>query len=201
MRVLLILQRLALALPLLLWVSAASKSSDDESVRAFVARVNEASMSFYATGSVADARFRCRELLAWAFDVPAMGRQALGKAWYSATESERKDYMQAFEQLLVTAYLRRMRAPGTTLTFLGHRPPIDGDRLAASRRSVSGKPEFDQIWIWRMRPEGQSWRIVDLLLDGSSALNSEAEDYADILESNNGDIRVLIASMRKRATQ
>ena len=92
----------------------------------------------------------------------------------------------------MSAYLRRMRAPGTTLTFIGHRPPFDGHQLAASRRTVPGKE--DQIWIWWMRPDGRSWHIDDLVLDGHSAVNS-------VLENNNGELNVLISFMRKRAAQ
>jgi phospholipid transport system substrate-binding protein len=128
-----------------------------------------------------------------------MGKEALGRAWDEATEEERNEFLEAFEEDIVSAYLRRMRAKGTTLTFIGHRPPIGGDHLAASRRSVPGKE--DQVWIWWLRPDGQSWRIVDLVLDGHSAVNAEVQEYATILERNNGDMNALIAFMRKRAAQ
>lgn len=128
-----------------------------------------------------------------------MGKETLGRAWDKATEDERKEFLEAFEEDIVSAYLRRMRAKGTTLTFIGHRSPIDGNELAASRRSVPGKE--DQIWIWWLRPDGQSWRIVDLVLDGHSAVNVEAQEYASVLERNNGDMNALIAFMRKRAAQ
>jgi len=92
-----------------------------------------------------------------------------------------------------------MRPKGTTLTFIGHRPPYEGFQLAASRRSVPGKE--DQVWIWWMWPDGQSWRIVDLVLNGHSAINTEAHEYVAVLERNNGDMNALIAFMRKRAAQ
>jgi ABC-type transporter MlaC component len=191
---------LIVAVALSLWASSSSvAAASKDAVRAFVERVNEASVSFFSSGSEADARKRCRELLAWAFDVRAMGKEALGRAWDKATEEERKKFLEAFEEDIISAYLRRMRAPGTTLTFIGRRPPVGGDQPAASRRSVPGKE--DQTWIWWMRPDGQSWRIIDLLLDGHSALNAEGHEYASILESNNGDINALIAFMRKRAAQ
>ena len=174
-------------------VAAASK----DAIRAFVERVNETSVSFFSSGSEAEARERCRALLAWAFDVPAMGKEALGRAWDKAAEEERKEFLEAFEEEVTSAYLRRMRAKGTTLTFIGHRPPFDGHQRAASRRSVPGKE--DQIWIWWLRPDGQSWRIDDLVLDGHSAVNTEAHEYASVLERNNGDMNALIAFMRKRA--
>ena len=190
---------LALILAWFVTPAAAADKDTNDAVRAFVEKVNEASVSFFSSGSEADARERCRALLAWAFDVPAMGKEALGRAWNTATEEERKEFLQAFEEDVVSAYLRRMRAQGTTLTFVGHRPPLDGHQLAASRRSVPGKE--DQIWIWWMRPEGQSWRIDDLVLDGHSAVSTETNEYATVLENNNGDMSALIAFMRKRAAK
>src|SRR3972149_3459696 len=58
-------------------VTAASK----DAVRAFVDRVNEASVSFFSPGSEGHARKRGREFLASAFNVPAMGKEALVRAW------------------------------------------------------------------------------------------------------------------------
>jgi ABC-type transporter MlaC component len=172
-------------------------ASTDDSIRAFIEKVNTASTSLFVSGSEAEARQRCRDLLAWAFDVPYMGKQVLGKAWEKATDEERKEYLDAFEDEVITAYLRRMRVPGTTMTYIGRRPPVGDDQLAASRRTVPGKP--DQIWIWWMRPDGQSWRIIDLLLDGHSVVDAEIREYANVLASNNGDINALIAFMHKRA--
>jgi ABC-type transporter MlaC component len=188
---------LALVLVLLGPSAIAGEKETKDSIRTFIERVNQASVSFFSSGSEADARERCRALLAWAFDVPAMGKEALGRAWDKATEEERKEYLEAFEQDVIGAYLRRMRPKGTTLTFIGLRPPFDGHQLAASRRSVPGKD--DQIWIWWMRPDGQSWRIDDLLLGGHSAVNTQVHEYAAVLERNNGGMSALIAFMRKRA--
>lgn len=70
----------ALAWALLAWSTLVTAAPND-AIRAFVERVNQASVSFFSSGSEADARERCRALLAWAFDVPAMGKDALGRAW------------------------------------------------------------------------------------------------------------------------
>ena len=62
---------------------------------------------------------------------------------------------------------------------------------------VPGGPE--QTWIWRLRPAGQTWRIVDASVDGRSALHAERQEYAEILETNHGDIDAVIAFVRRRA--
>lgn len=180
-------------------IAIAGEEETADSIRTFIERVNEASVSFFSSGSESDARERCAALLAWGFDVPAMAKEALGRAWDTATEQERTEYLEAFEEDVIGAYLRRMRPKGTTLTFIGTRPPSDDHQRAASRRSVPGKE--DQIWIWWMRPDGSSWRIDDLVLNGRSAVDTEAEEYSSVLENNNGDVNALIAFMRKRAAQ
>jgi len=42
---------------------------------------------------------------------------------------------------------------------------------------------------------------VDVVLNGHSAVNTEAHEYATVLEANNGDMNALIAFMRKRVAQ
>jgi len=78
----------ALAWALLAWSTPVTAAPKD-AIRAFVERVNEASVSFFSSGSEADARERCRTLLAWAFDVPTKGKEALGRAWGKADNHSR----------------------------------------------------------------------------------------------------------------
>jgi phospholipid transport system substrate-binding protein len=191
-----------LALLLLIWLlpsTIAAENDGEHSVRTFIDRVNETSMNFFSSGAEKEARERCRSLLAWAFDVPAMAKEALGSTWDRITDEERKAFLDAFKEDIIGAYLRRMRPSGATLTFVGHRPPVNNDQLAASRRSVPGKP--DQTWIWRMRPDGQSWRIIDVLLNGRSAVDTERQEYASVLENNHWDMNALIAFMQKRGAK
>ena len=178
-------------------VTPSLAENPDDAVRAFVERVDEASVELGAAGAA--AREKTRALLDWAFDVPWMAEYALDDAWEKADEAERKELLAAFEEDIISGYLRRMSAPGTTLKFIGNRPPVDGFQFAASRREVPGKE--DQTWIWRMRPKGDSFRIVDLLLDGLSALNSSLNEYGNVFDNNDGDINALIAFMRSRAAK
>ncbi len=189
----------ATALVLLLHAPLARAADNDAAVRKFVDEVNQASVNLFSSGNEQEAREKCRKLLASRFDVPGMGEYALGLYWAKTSPEKRKEYLAAFEEQIVTAYLRRMREKGTTLTYIGTRPPLKGDRLAASRLKRPGKE--DQTWIWRLRPVGDSWRINDVLVDGHSAIFAEATNYYQIMKANNGDIDVLIAYIRKNAAK
>lgn len=168
-------------------------------VKAFVQEVNQASVDLFASGSEAEARAKCKALLAERFDVLAMGEYALGQVWAKTSKAKRKEYLQAFEDEIVTAYLRRMHVKGITMTYIGRRPPLEGDVLAASRVVRPGKE--DQTWIWRLHPEDKSWRIVDVLVDGHSAIFAESQTYHQILQANQGDIDAVIAYIRKQAAR
>jgi phospholipid transport system substrate-binding protein len=187
----------ALALACLLFAAGIgpATAASNETVRNFVERVNEDSTNLLS--SEENATERCRSLLGWAFDVPAMAQYALGKAWGRATSAERETFLTAFEDAIIAAYLGRMRDyRGATMSFVGARPPAGGDRMAASRLRL---PDAEETWIWRLRPSGQSWRIVDVAIDGSSVLSNERQEYAEILAADHDDINAVIAFIRKRA--
>jgi phospholipid transport system substrate-binding protein len=173
----------------------AAAAEPNDAVKQFVEQVNKTSMTFFESGSDDDARERTRSLLASSFDIPAMAEFALGKAWGSASEDDRKAYLRAFESQAVSEYLRRMK-DGARIEFTGMRPPDHGDLLAANKVSTPGKDE--QTWIWKLRPSGDSWKIVDVLIDGKSAMLEERDTYAEVLRANHGDINALITYIRSR---
>jgi phospholipid transport system substrate-binding protein len=173
----------------------AAPAEPSDAVRQFVDQVNTTSMSFFESGSEDDARERTRSLLAASFDVPAMAEFALGKAWGSTSEEDRKTYLRTFESQAVSEYLRRMK-DGVRIEFVGMRAPDHGDLLAANKVTVPGKDE--QTWIWKLRPNGDSWKIVDVVIDGKSAMLEERQTYAEVLKANHGDINALITYIRSR---
>jgi len=179
----------------------AADNADDTkaSVRAFVDGINDVSMNFFASGTEDDARERVRALLASSFDVPAMAEYALARAWEKADAEQREALLDAFREEIVTAFLRRMRAPGTKLEFVGYRKPVEQEQLAASRRTVPGKP--DQIWIWWLKPDGASWRVTDLSVDGHSALSTQRQEYGSVFIDNDGSIDAVLEFMRTRAAR
>ncbi len=181
-------------------VLAAGNADDTKaSVRAFVEGINEASMNFFGSGTDDDARERVRALLASSFDVPKMAEYALARAWEQANAEQREELLAAFREEIVTAFLRRMRAPGTKLEFVGYRKPVEKEQLAASRRTVPGKP--DQIWIWWLSPDGASWRVTDLSVDGHSALSTQRQEYGSVFIDNDGSIDAVLDFMRTRAAR
>jgi len=179
--------------------AAEDSATTKASIRAFVESLNQASMNFYSDATEEDARERVRALLAAKFDVQTMAEYALARTWEKADAKQREELLEAIKEEIVTAYLRRMRAPGTKLEFVGFRKPEGEDHLAASRRTVPGKA--DQIWIWWLRPNGDSWRVTDISVDGHSALSTQRQEYGTVFIDNHGSVDAVLKFMRTRAAR
>ena len=98
-----LMPKLLLALILAWWVAPAAAAENDEAIRAFVEKVNEASLGFFASGSEADARERCRALLALAFDVDRHGQ---GSAWPGLGQGDCKRSVMVLNMLLMAVSRR-----------------------------------------------------------------------------------------------
>jgi phospholipid transport system substrate-binding protein len=187
---------------LLVWLiaPAAATSPSEKSIFDFVDRLMAASRALSATvwQSEERARDECREMLGWAFDVPGMAEYALGDAWNRITPSQRMLFRASFEDLVVHSFVRQIRAdPDRSFAFVGYRSESSERVLAATRALVPERPE--QIWLWRLQwmPEG-AWRVVDLIVDGRSVLLAERQEYARVLEANEGRIDAVVAFIRRR---
>jgi ABC-type transporter MlaC component len=180
-------------------IAADESDATKASIRAFVESLDEASMNFFSGGTEEDAREHVRALLAAKFDVPVMAEYALARTWEKADAKQREELLKAITEDIVTAYLRRMLAPGTKLEFVGMRKPVGKEQLAASRRTVPGKA--DQIWIWWLRPDGDSWRVTDLSVDGHSALATQRQEYGTVFIDNHESVDAVLKFMRTRAAR
>ena len=169
----------------------------DEPPNAFVDRLIQAGNGVLSTGSDEDARQNCHRLLTWAFDVPAMAQYALGDAWGGASPSQRSAFRTAFENHIVASFLRQVGSRrDKNILFVGNRPERDGQWLAATQLNDQGNP--GKTWIWRLRRNGADWRVVDVMINGTSMLYSERQDYARVFQSSHGNVDAVIDFVAKR---
>ena len=192
------LLRLLLVPALACMATAGSAVASDAALRPFVDRLIADTMALY-TSALPDgaAREHGRRLLGRFFDMAGMAREALGPPWDTASPAERQAFRAAFEERIINAFVHGAGAGGNVaMVLVGTRPERSGTQLAATRLIFPERPE--QTWIWRLRPAGNGWRVVDLLIDGRSTLAAERDEYARVLAFHNGDMAALIAFVRNR---
>jgi phospholipid transport system substrate-binding protein len=139
-------------------------------------------------------------LLTAGFDVKTIGRFVLGRYWRKASEAERAEFGRLFEDLIVATYSRQFAAySGETLKVEDVRQQDEKSVLVTSRIL---RPEGEPIQLdWRLLRRGQSWRIVDVVVEGMSMALSQRSEYAAVIKSSGGRVEGLLVKLREKTTR
>ncbi len=153
------------------------------------------------TGLAGETREQAfRGLLTAGFDVKTIGRFVLGRYWRRATEAERDEFGRLFEDLIVATYTRQFASySGQTLKVEDARQRDDKSALVASRIV---RAEGEPILIdWRLLRRGQSWRIVDVVVQGMSMALSQRSEYAAVIKGSGGRVEGLLVKLREKTAR
>ncbi len=143
---------------------------------------------------------RFRAMLVDNFDVPTIGRFALGRYWRVATEQERAEYMSLFTDMLVNSYASRFAEyQGEQVRVTGSRTTAEGDIIVASDVARPNQAAPNKV-DWYLRRDGSSFKIVDVRVEGVSMAITQRDEFASIIQRGGGQISALLQSMRSRAT-
>lgn len=140
---------------------------------------------------------RFRTLFTESFDVPKIGRFALGNAWRTANAADREAYLSAFEDFIVATYATRFADyGGETIRVIGSRPLEDGE-AAVGTHFVRTQGEPIRV-DWRLAPDGGNWKIIDVVIEGVSMAITQRDDFSATVQRNGGRVGPLIELLREK---
>jgi len=130
------------------------------------------------------------------FDMPAMGRSALGTHWNQATESERTRFLKAVATAEAKAYSERFgQYGGQTLTIGKVTPRANGVTIVDSRlNQTTGQPIKLE---WEVRND----RISDVKVEGVSMVMTRRSDFNSYIQNNGGKVEPLVLELEARAAR
>ena len=141
------------------------------------------------------------DLLRSSFDMPTIAKFVLGRAWNTATPDQQQQYVKLFTDMMVKIYGDRLNFyNGETFRVTGSRPESDKDTIVNSQiLHADGSPPTPIDW--RVRQDGGKLAVIDVVVEGVSQSITQRQEYASILQRNNGDINALLAMMRQNLQQ
>jgi phospholipid transport system substrate-binding protein len=150
------------------------------------------------TGASHEAAFR--EVLRSNFDLPYMGRLALGTHWNEASEQQRTRFLAALETAEVHAYTERLgKLAGCTLTIARVVSRPNGvsivDSLFSHTSGLSIKVE------WEVRDNGQGRRITDVRIAGVSTSLTKRSEFNSYILNNGGTVEPLVKELEARTAR
>ena len=138
-----------------------------------------------------------RKLLHASFDMPTIGRFALGANWKSATAAQQTEYQKLFEAMVVRVYSNRFSEYNNqALEVASAAPEGKSDVMVTSYIVPEGSGEKVRV-DWRVRNKGGSYKIVDVVVEGVSMALTQRSDFASVIQRGGGDLNVLLEHLRK----
>lgn len=140
-----------------------------------------------------------RKLFVEGFDVAAIGRFALGRAWRTAEEAQRAEYLKLFEDAMVRVYTRRFEDySGQTFTVVTSRSEGENHALVQTRVDQPGGAAPIRV-DWRvLKPQGQL-KVVDIVIEGVSMAVNQQQDFASLIQRGAGSLDGLFAHLKTQA--
>jgi phospholipid transport system substrate-binding protein len=135
------------------------------------------------------------------FDVPAISRFVLGPYWRAASEPQRDEFQKLFKAYIVHAYAVRFNQyTGQQMQIKGSRQ--DGDAVVLVASLIDGAPGGPPIKVdWRVGKSGEGYKIVDVIVEGISMAVTERQEFASVIQRNNGQVEALLKLLREKSGQ
>jgi phospholipid transport system substrate-binding protein len=142
-----------------------------------------------------EARFR--QLFDQDFDVPTIAHFVLGRYWRTATKAEQQEFVRLFAAYIALAYSNRLaQYSGETLRVLGSRPELDGS-IVSSEIVRTGGAQPAKV-DWRLRSNGGTYKITDVIVDGISMAVTQRSEFASVIQRHGGEVGGLLSLLRER---
>ena len=135
------------------------------------------------------------------FAVQAIGRWVLGRNWRRASETERTEFLDLFEDLMVVMYVDRFENyAGEKLDIL-KTSPVDENRATVHTEIVrpdgaDGKPISV---LWRVGRQEDVYKVLDVVVEGASMSITLQQEFASIVKQT-GSVAGLIEELRKKTS-
>lgn len=174
-----------------------------EGAKAFVADLSSQAIEVMTGKDIPDAERtqRFRQLFVGAVDLPLVGRLVLARAWRTASPDQRSRFMKAFEDVVVLTWANRFKnTRGTVRVQIGEAKP-DRDKEMQVDQVIIRENHQPIPVIWRLRSEGNSWRAIDLVVEGTSMIATYREEYTAVIAQNGGSVDALVDALQRKAAQ
>ncbi len=191
------IQAVGLSLVLLFSLFIATSVRAEEDPANFVRHLGDRATTIFGDSDLSAGKKRqaFREVLKTHFDLDLISRAVLGKHWRQASAEQKQTYRRLFEDYLIATNARRLeRYSGEGFQVVGARDKgSKGTYVASEIVRPSGPPVR---LVWRLRRVEQSWRVVDLAVEGVSMLMTHRSDFDAAIRQSGGRLDGLFNRLR-----
>ena len=139
-----------------------------------------------------------RVLLNENFAIKIIARYVIGRYWKRATESQKAEYLNLFQELLAVTYVNRFSEyAGENLNVVKSSVSSSKDAVVHSQIVREGTQPVSVDWQVRSS-DNVTFKIIDIKVEGISMGQTQKSEFSSVIRQNGGKVEGLLAELRKR---
>ena len=131
-------------------------------------------------------------------DIRGIGFYSLGAARKNLNAEDKQEFIILFEQYFLKSFSSRLAEYTNPEIDVNNKEVLDKNYTIVNSvlKATKERPEIKIDWrIYTRNPENPL--IRDLVIEGLSLARTQKEEFASVLNSNNGDIKALFETLKK----
>ncbi len=131
-------------------------------------------------------------------DIRGVGFYSLGKYRKTLNDNQKKKYIDLFEKYFLKSFSSRLSEYSNPKINVNSQEKINENYTIVSSTLVATKKRPEVKIDWRVYTKNPEKPLIrDLIIEGLSLARTQKEEFASILNSNDGNINALFASLEK----
>ena len=148
--------------------------------------------------TIAERRELFRDIMRRYFAFKVIAKWVLGRYWNRASDVEKDEYLELFENLMVMTYADRFQTySGEKLVVVKSEKRGKSDILVHTLLERPNDQEPIDV-IWRLRLGKSAYKIIDVMVEGFSMGITQKKEFASVIRKNDNKIEGLLRELRKR---
>ena len=160
--------------------------------------VNRASQALNNQFSKEEKIEKLKDIARETVDINGIGFYTLGSFRKNITDDQKKKYITLFEQYFLKSFASRLAEYSNPEIQVNSKKKLNENYTMVSSILVSTeqRPEVKIDWrIYTKNPDNPL--IRDLIIEGLSLARTQKEEFASIIQSNDGDINALFGTLKE----
>ncbi len=131
------------------------------------------------------------------FDIPEITEFVLGRYSNSASEQEKQDFAKLFQEYILRTNTNRFaQYSGEAVKVTGQRPSGAATAVQSQLTRPNGAPPVKVEWL--VVQKASELKIIDINIEGASMRMGLRQEFAAIIQRNNGSIAALNQMLREK---
>jgi phospholipid transport system substrate-binding protein len=139
---------------------------------------------------------RFHQLFQADFDVPSIGRFAIGRYWQAFTPEQQQEFLRLFTDYTVQAYADKLGPYGGSQFRVTSTAPA-GDEVVVSSE-VNRQNGAPVRMDWHVTAAGGGYKVTDVYVDNVSMRITQRDEFAKIIQNSGGQPTALLAVLRQK---